>query len=117
MSDYTVTSPRVYTTARIESAGKILATPEDHLTPIPNARMVVPGGRSVGCAGGCPTVGGRIISPARVQRVDGPSSPHDHFAAGPNCRVEVSGIGRISGAGRCPTVGDGIISAAGVKNI
>ena len=45
--------------------------------------------RRVGDAGGCPTIGGRII-PAAGIKIDGASSvsaPNDHFSAGPHCRV------------------------------
>ncbi len=46
----------------------------------------------VGGAGGCPTVGAGIISPAGVQKRQPlvNSAPDDHFTAGPHCRVTSS---------------------------
>ena len=40
----------------------------------------------VGETGGCPTIHGWIVSPARVQIHADISSPDDHLAAGPHCR-------------------------------
>ena len=72
----------------------------------------------VGGAGGCPTVGAGIVSPAGVQIAScHPSAPDDHFTAGPHCCVPVSGRGRVGGAGGCPTVGAGIVSSAGVQKV
>ena len=69
----------------------------------------------VGGAGGCPTVGGRVVSPTCVQIAAEPA-PDDHFAAGPDCGTP-AGRGRVVGAGGCPTVGDGVVPSAGVKGV
>ena len=64
----------------------------------------------VGGAGGCPTVGARIVPPAGVQIAAViASTPDDHFTAGPNYRVSSPGDGRVGGAGGGPTVGAGIV--------
>ena len=93
-----------------------VSAPDDHFAAGPHRRVRVAGGGRVGGAGGCPTVGAGIVSPASVQdsrcRY---SAPDDHFAAGPDCRVIVAGSGRVGGAGGCPTVRAGIVSAAGVQ--
>ena len=93
------------------------SAPDDHFAASPHCRLrVSPGGRAGG-AGGRPTVGVGIVSPAGVQIVLGTiekeSAPDDHVATGPHCRVNLSGGGCVDGAGRCPTVGAGIISPAG----
>ena len=92
------------------------STPDDHFTAGPHCRVTASGIGRVGGAGGCPTVGAGIVSPAGVQnRRRHHSAPDDHFAAGPHCRVTLSGRGRVGGAGGCPTIGAGIVSPAGVQ--
>ena len=102
--------PPVFKTAAAISA------PDDHFAAGPYCCVTYRRIGRVGGAGGCPTIGAGIISPASVQ--DGcrnDSAPDDHFAAGPHCRVIASGSGRVGGAGGCPTVGAGIVSAASVQ--
>ena len=71
----------------------------------------------VGSAGGCPTVGAGIVSPAGVQvaAVANPA-PDDHFTAGPYCRVTLSACRGVDHAGGRPTVRAGIVSPAGVQS-
>ena len=103
--------PPVFKIAAVGSSA-----PDDHFAAGPDCRVIVSGSGRVGGAGGCPTVGAGIVSPAGVQKMlPLDSAPDDHFAAGPDCRVSVSGSGRVGGAGGCPTVGAGIVSSAGVK--
>ena len=76
-----------------------MSAPDDHFTAGPHCRVNVSGSGRVGGAGGCPTVGAGIVSPAGVQKAAAIiSAPDDHFAAGPDCRVHVSGSG---GVGEC----------------
>ena len=80
--------------------------------------MKLSGSGRIGSAGGCPTIGAGIVSPASVKNVGAViigAAPDDHFTAGPHCRVSVSTSGRIGSAGGCPTVGAGIVSPASVK--
>src|SRR4029077_17282223 len=69
----------------------------------------------VGGAGGCPSVGAGIVSPAGVEIAAVVPAPNDHLAAGPHCSVKVSGTGHTGGADGCPTVGPGIVSPTGVQ--
>ena len=83
----------------------IKSTPDDHFAAGPHCRVIDSGSGRVGGAGGCPTIGARIVSAAGVQRAAAIiSAPDDHFAASPHCRVIISAIGRAGGAGRCPRV-------------
>src|SRR5207248_3048306 len=78
----------------------ISAAPDDHFAAGPHCRVEHSTGRRVGSAGGYPTVGAGIVSPAGHQIVDtGFSTPDDHFAVGPHCRVIISASGRAGGAG------------------
>ena len=64
-----------------------MSSPNDHFAVGPYCRGKEPASRRAGDAGGRPTVGAGIISPAGVQKdaaVVG-SAPEDHFAAGPHC--------------------------------
>jgi hypothetical protein len=54
-------------------------------------------------AGSGPTVGGGVVSAARVQRRE-IASPDYHFSAGPHCCVIYPSGGRASGTGSCPRV-------------
>ena len=70
-----------------------IAAPDDHFAVGPNCCVTPTGSGRVNGAGGCPTVGPGIISPA--SDANQPlAAPDDHFAAGPDCRV----TGRASGA-------------------
>ena len=71
------------------------SAPDDHFTAGPDCRVTPSGRGRVSRAGGCPTIGGGIVSPASVQTARYTSTPDDHFAAGPDCRVMGSGRGRI----------------------
>src|SRR3954447_1548888 len=64
-------------------------------------------------AGGCPTVGAGIVSPASLPAKV--TAPNDHFTAGPDRRMSSSGSGRVGEGGGCPTVGTGIVSPASVE--
>src|SRR5262249_10503292 len=69
--------------------------------------------------GSYPTVGARIVSPARVQRTDRKvvPAPDDHFVAGPHRRVTGSAQRRVAdGRGR-PAVRARTVSAAGVQRV
>ena len=81
-----------------------VSAPDDHYTTGPHCRVVEPRVGRVDGAGGCPTVGARVISPAGIQIMGGTvakvSAPDNHFAAGPHCRLAFSGRGRV-GEGRC----------------
>ena len=56
--------------------------------PVQTAVVTIGADGRVGGAGGCPTVGAGIVSPAGVKTVPpSHSAPDDHFAAGPDCRV------------------------------
>ena len=93
-----------------------ISAPDDHFTVGPYCRVIASGSGRVGGAGGCPTIGAGIVSPAGVQIAASViSAPDDHFAAGPHCRVSESASRRVGGAGGCPTVRAGIVSAAGVQ--
>ena len=49
----------------------------------------------VGEAGGCPTIGAGIVSPAGIKIVAADPAPDDHFTTGPDCRVTSSGGGAL----------------------
>src|SRR6266700_764140 len=90
--------------------------PDDHLTAGPHCRVNFSCRGRVGSAGGRPTVGGGIVSAARVEIVGTKSTPDNHFSAGPDCSVVSSASGRVGGAGSCPTVDAGVVSPAGVQS-
>ena len=83
------------------------SSPNDHFIAGPDCCVILSGRRRVGGAGGCPTVGAGIVSPASVQIAAIISAPDDHFTAGPDCRVSFVRKERCSG-GSCP----GIIRAS-----
>src|SRR5207248_4524779 len=106
---------RAVPTAVVQKGGAgTKSTPDDHLAARPHCRVRVPANWRVGGAGGCPTVGGRVVSPTCVQIAAEPA-PDYHLAARPDCRVIPSRRGRVGGAGGCPTVGAGIVASAGVQ--
>src|SRR5207248_9010304 len=92
------------------------STPDDNLAAGPDRRGIGTATGRVDDAGGCPTVGAGVISPAGV-KIAGiiSSAPDNHFATDPDCWVTVSGSGRIGVVRGCPTVAAGIISPAGVQ--
>jgi len=118
------------------------SAPDDHFSSGPDRCVIRSAIGRVGGAGGCPTIGNRIVSPARTRRSWGwnwsarwgrawgwawawvwgwgwswgrsYSAPDDHLTASPDCCVKGSGSGRADGAGGYPTVRAGIISPAGV---
>ena len=100
------TGLRAVSPASVQDRLPVKSAPDDHFVAGPDCRVIDSGSGRVGGAGGCPTIGARIVSPASVQIAAGivNSAPDDHFAAGPHCRVNVSGSGRVGGAGGCPTV-------------
>ncbi len=58
----------VFTPSVETVAGAICSTPDDDFTAGPDSGVQRSSGRRIDNAGGCPTVGGWIVSPARVQR-------------------------------------------------
>ena len=70
---------------------EVVSAPDDHFTAGPHCRVTGSGSGRVGRAGGCPTIGAGIVSPAGVQQSPPISAPDDHFTAGPHCRVIASG--------------------------
>jgi len=112
---------RAVSAAGVHVAGVVLSAPDDHLTAgsSPHCRVTDSGSGSAGNAGGCPTIGGGIVSTSGV-KIDAKrhtSTPHDHLAASPHCRVTLSGIGGAGGGGRRPTIGVGIVSTSGVHGM
>src|SRR4029079_16176587 len=100
----------------------VISAPVNHLTAGPNCRVVYSRTWRIGGAGGCPTVRGRVVSPASIKVVittivEIRPAPDDHLSAGPNCRVACSRIGGIRGAGVCPGIGAGIVSPASVSEV
>jgi hypothetical protein len=79
--------------------------------------VIIPASGRVGGAGACPTIGARIISPARIEDrwSRSKTAPDDHFTAGPDCGVNIPSRWRVDGARRCPTART--ISPAGVEII
>ena len=70
--------PPVFKTPR-----RISTTPDDHFTAGPDCACDSSRVGRVGHAGGCPTVGAGIISPAGVANSRPFSAPDDHFTASP----------------------------------
>src|SRR5207248_10560833 len=96
-------------------AGAVLTSaPHDHFTAGPYCHVIAARTGRIGGAGGCPTVGAGVVSPAGVQIAAAISAPDDHFTASPHCCVLCSGRGRVGEAGGCPTICAGIVSPAGV---
>ena len=86
-----------YICRQCSKAGIHLSTPNDHFTAGPDCRVHVSASRRIGGAGGCPTIGAGIVSPAGIQRACRPrSTPDDHFTAGPDCRVKVRPEGALA---------------------
>ena len=78
--------------------------------------MVLSASGRVGCAGGYPTVGGRIVSAAGVQKAAAIiSTPDDHFTTSPYCRVACPGFGRVGCVRGRPTIGARIVPPAGIQ--
>ena len=69
----------------------------------------------VGGAGGCPTIGAGIVSPAGVKMVVAVIPPQTIISLPVHTAVWNSGSGRVGDAGGCPTIRAGIVSAAGVQ--
>ncbi len=69
------------------------STPDDHFTASPHCRVRGSGRGYFGRAGGRPTIGAGIISPAGVQVKASKykSTPDDHFTASPHCCVKALG--------------------------
>ena len=89
----------------------IKPAPHDHFAPGPDRGVIYSALGRVGGAGGRPTIGSRIISPASVHRRIAAiaATPDDHFAPGPDRGVIYSALGRVGRAGVCP----GVIDASG----
>ena len=82
--------------------------PDDHFGADPDCRVILSTSRRVSSAGGCPTVGSRIISAADVREAaDGAafSAPDNHLSAGPDGGVIVACLRRVSRAGWCSSGG------------
>src|SRR5262249_12594714 len=78
---------------------------DDHFAAGPDCCVINSGLGRVDGAGGCPTVGAGIVSPAGVKiAATVPTAPDDHFAAGPRFRVHLSAIRRIVCGGSFPTI-------------
>ena len=66
------------------------SAPDDHFAAGPDCRMKSRAAGAFG-AGGCPTIGAGIVSPAGVKSMAVDlSAPDDHFTAGPYCRVKLA---------------------------
>src|SRR4029077_19778701 len=101
--------------AGVEINRAVPSAPDDHLAPSPHCRVRISTSWRVGGAGGCPTIGARVVSTpgVRVAAALSASAPDDHLAAGPHCRVTQSGSGAAGSARGCPTVaGWGVYSAS-----
>src|SRR5205814_9720473 len=105
--------PRLHPAAVLETVAPNASAPHDHLGAGPHRRVARPGVGRVSGAGGCPTVGGRIVPPAGVQigRAASTSTPDDHFSASPHCCVAHAGSGSVGCAGRCPRIINGSVWA------
>ena len=77
----------LYLPAGVQIAAAVISAPDDHFAAGPHCRVSSSASGRAGGAGGCPTVGAGIVSPAGVQKLPSKSTPDDHFAAGPHCRV------------------------------
>ena len=86
--------------AGIRSArSNICSAPNDHFTAGPHCRVKISARGRIDSAGGYPTIGARIVSPAGVSIVAVFSAPNDHFTTGPDGGVNLSGRGCVSDAG------------------
>ena len=111
------TGLRAVPAAGVQKGVNIGSSPHNYFTVGRDGCVLRSCPRRVDDAGGCPTVGARIVSAASVERVTEVinPTPHNHFIAGPDCRVSNSGRGRAGGAGGCPIIRIGIVSAASVE--
>ena len=80
-----------------------ISAPDDHFTAGPHCRVKLSANWRADSAGGCPTIGDRIVPSASVQIAAVVSAPDDHLTAGQHCRVKLSASGRARGARGCPT--------------
>ena len=71
------------------------SAPDDHFTAGPDCRVPASGRGRIGGAGGRPTIGAGIVSPAGVQCACHCTAPDDHFTAGPDCRVRSRAAGAL----------------------
>ena len=70
--------------ASLKGASAIVTAPDDHRSPGPHGRMIIPTVRGVTGAGSCPTIRGWIVSATGVHtNTIAYSAPDDHFIAGP----------------------------------
>src|SRR4029077_3665975 len=73
-------------------------------------------GRRIGCAGGCPTIGARIVLPAGVQGIGtDKSTPDDHLGTRPDRCMLIPACRNVGGTGGCPTIHGWIVSPARVQ--
>src|SRR5438045_921377 len=78
----------------VEIIGDIPSAPDDHFACCPHRRMLESAIGRIGRAGGCPTVRGRIVSPASIGIGGAAPAPDDHFTPSPDGRVSGSANGR-----------------------
>ena len=91
------------------------SAPDDHFAAGPNCGVKNSGIGRIGGAGGRPTIGARIVSPASVEIHYCSTPPQTIISLPVHTAVWASrAVGRVGGAGGCPSVRAGIISPAGV---
>src|SRR5207249_11522823 len=101
----------IFSPAGVQNAA-VISAPDDHFAAGPHCPVKCSAARRADGAGGCPTIGAGIISPAGIQIAAAiNSAPDDHFASGPHCRVLNSASRRVGRAGGCPPVAAGTVCA------
>jgi hypothetical protein len=71
----------------ISLASTSSSAPDNHVAPCPNSAMQDSAARSVIRARGCPSIGSRIVSSARIQGSSVDSAPDDHGIPDPDPTV------------------------------
>src|SRR5262249_39530419 len=106
------------TSIKNDVAEGVNSAPDDHFAAGPHCRVRVSARGCIGRAGGCPTIGAGIVSPAGVAAIQSPAVEDGksvELGAGSHRRVRIFGSGGGGGAGGCPTLVAGIVSPPGVR--
>jgi hypothetical protein len=92
---------RAVSPASIEIIVQICATPNDHVSTGPDARVILPTSRCISRVGCRPAVHSGIVSATCVEIfILVRSTPDDHFISIPNCGVTIAAIWSVCGGGR-----------------
>ena len=100
---------------KVRAGVGVVSTPDDHVATGPHPLVIESANGRACCAGGYPTVGASIVSPAGVKinrRAAKKPAPNYHFSPGPDRHVRVPCGWRVGGVDRRPTIVGRVVSAS-----